>query len=66
MKKFVNHVDHAVWISRPENLEANVAMLKDFMPNRAIVGGPDDCIREMRLFAKHVMPVFHQQEETQT
>lgn len=28
MKKFVNHIDHAVWISRPENLDANVAMLE--------------------------------------
>ena len=28
MKKFVNHVDHVAWISRPENLEANVAELE--------------------------------------
>jgi hypothetical protein len=28
MKKFTNHVDHVAWISRPENLEANVAMLE--------------------------------------
>ena len=28
MKKFVNHIDHVVWISRPETLEANVATLE--------------------------------------
>lgn len=28
MKKFINHVDHVAWISRPENLEANVAQLQ--------------------------------------
>ena len=28
MKKFVNHVDHVAWISRPENLEANVDKLE--------------------------------------
>lgn len=28
MKKFVNHIDHVTWISRPENIEANVAMLE--------------------------------------
>ncbi len=28
MKKFVNHVDHVTWISRMENIEANVAMLE--------------------------------------
>lgn len=28
MKKFVNHIDHVAWISKPENLEANVAMLE--------------------------------------
>ena len=28
MKKFFNHVDHVTWISKPENLEANVAMLE--------------------------------------
>jgi len=28
MKKFVNHVDHVAWISRPETLEANVAELE--------------------------------------
>ncbi len=28
MKKFVNHIDHVVWISFPENLEENVAMLE--------------------------------------
>jgi hypothetical protein len=28
MKKFRNHVDHVAWISRPENIEANVAMLE--------------------------------------
>lgn len=28
MKKFVNHVDHVAWISRPENLDANVAQLE--------------------------------------
>lgn len=28
MKKFVNHVDHVAWISRLENLEANVAQLE--------------------------------------
>lgn len=28
MKKFINHVDHVAWISRPENIEANVAQLE--------------------------------------
>jgi hypothetical protein len=28
MKKFINHVDHVAWLSRPENLEANVAELE--------------------------------------
>lgn len=28
MEKFINHVDHVAWISRPENLEANVAQLE--------------------------------------
>lgn len=28
MKKFTNHVDHIAYISRPENLEANVALLE--------------------------------------
>ena len=28
MKKIVDHIDHAVWISRPENLEANVKLLE--------------------------------------
>jgi len=28
MKKFINHVDHVAWISRPENLDANVAQLE--------------------------------------
>ncbi|WP_317929484.1 hypothetical protein [Halioxenophilus sp. WMMB6] len=28
LKKFVNHVDHVVWLSRPENLEANVAKIE--------------------------------------
>ena len=27
-KKFVNHIDHVVWISKPENIEANVAELE--------------------------------------
>lgn len=29
MKKFVNHVDHVAWISRPENIEKNVAKLEE-------------------------------------
>ncbi len=29
MKKFVNHVDHVAWISRPENIEKNVARLEE-------------------------------------
>jgi len=28
MKKFVNHVDHVAWVSRPENIEANVKALE--------------------------------------
>jgi len=28
MKKFINHVDHVAWLSRPENLDANVAQLE--------------------------------------
>lgn len=28
MKKFINHVDHVAWLSRPENLDANVADLE--------------------------------------
>jgi hypothetical protein len=28
MKKFNNHIDHVAWISRPENIEANVAQLE--------------------------------------
>ena len=28
MKKFTNHIDHVAWISRPENLEANIAQLE--------------------------------------
>jgi hypothetical protein len=28
MKKFINHVDHVAWLSRPENLDANVARLE--------------------------------------
>ena len=28
MKKFVNHIDHVVWISRPETLDANIAALE--------------------------------------
>jgi len=29
MKKFINHVDHVAWLSRPENLAANVAQLEE-------------------------------------
>ncbi len=29
MKKFVNHIDHVAWISRPENIEKNVAKLEE-------------------------------------
>lgn len=29
MKKFVNHIDHVAWISRPENIEANVRKLEE-------------------------------------
>jgi Glyoxalase-like domain len=28
LKKFINHVDHVAYISKPENLEANVAQLE--------------------------------------
>ena len=28
MKKFIDHVDHVAWLSRPENLDANVAQLE--------------------------------------
>jgi hypothetical protein len=28
MTKFTNHIDHVAWISRPEDLEANVAVLE--------------------------------------
>ncbi len=28
MKKFTNHIDHVAWISRIENIEANVAQLE--------------------------------------
>lgn len=28
MKKFVNRIDHVTWISRPENIESNVATLE--------------------------------------
>jgi len=28
MKKFTNHIDHAVWISHVENIEKNVAALE--------------------------------------
>jgi hypothetical protein len=28
VRKFVNHIDHVAWVSRPENLEANVAKLE--------------------------------------
>jgi len=28
MKKFIDHVDHVAWLSSPENLEANVALLE--------------------------------------
>jgi hypothetical protein len=28
MKKFVNHVDHVAWVSRPETIEANVRELE--------------------------------------
>lgn len=28
MKKFINHVDHVAWLSRPDTLEANVAHLE--------------------------------------
>lgn len=28
MKKFTKHIDHAVWISRVENIEKNVAALE--------------------------------------
>ena len=28
MKKFINHVDHVVWITRLENIEAHVASLE--------------------------------------
>ena len=28
MKKFRNHIDHVAWISRPQNIEANVAQLE--------------------------------------
>lgn len=28
MQKFTNHVDHVAWLSRPENLAANVARLE--------------------------------------
>lgn len=28
MKKFTNHIDHVAWISRLENLEANIAELE--------------------------------------
>ena len=28
MKRFVDHIDHVTWISRPETIEANVAELE--------------------------------------
>lgn len=28
MQKFISHVDHVAWLSRPENLETNVAHLE--------------------------------------
>jgi len=28
VRKFINHIDHVAWISRPENLEANVTRLE--------------------------------------
>lgn len=28
MKKFVNHIDHVTWISKPENIEKNIAKLE--------------------------------------
>jgi hypothetical protein len=28
MKKFTNHIDHAVWISHVQNIEKNVAALE--------------------------------------
>lgn len=28
MKKFTSHIDHVAWISRPENLEANIDQLE--------------------------------------
>lgn len=28
MKKFINHVDHVAWMSRPENLDANIERLE--------------------------------------
>lgn len=36
MKKFVNHVDHVTWISRPENLEENVAQLEKLSGGKLI------------------------------
>jgi len=28
MKKFINHIDHVTWISRPENIEENAVALE--------------------------------------
>lgn len=28
MKKFTSHIDHVAWISRPENLDVNIAQLE--------------------------------------
>ena len=34
MQKFINHVDHVAWLSRPENLGANVARLEELTGER--------------------------------
>ena len=48
MKKFINHIDHVVWLSRLENAEKNVADLE------AITGG--NLVRYERDDMKTVRP----------
>ncbi len=42
MKKFINHIDHVTWISRLENIEANVARLEAITDGKLLRFERDD------------------------
>ena len=42
MKKFINHIDHVVWLSRLENLEKNIAELEAVTDGKLVRCDRDD------------------------